>query len=235
MSKSIVLKVGGSLIYNSSLELNNPFIVKFINWFEKAKTQYDHIVIIVGGGTVSRHLVDQIKPYSVSEMYMHRIGMEITTTNAIMLAASIKNDDVFVPRTLGKALEAVIGDKVRVIISGGFKPGWSTDMDAAVMADVLGVDRVYKLSNIDFVYTDDPSKNLDAKPIKDISWSRYFNQFGISIENPHHEPGGHLPVGHFASQFAARKGISFFISGGKTLDKASDLGTVFESGTFIHS
>lgn len=235
MSKSFVLKIGGSLIYDSEMRLNSSFFNKFVPWINEARSRYDHLVLIVGGGTMSRHLVEQVKPYAHNEKDLHRIGMEVTVTNAVILSSVIKEADVIVPKTLGEALEAVVGDKRQIIVTGGFKPGWSTDMDAAVMADIVDVDKVYKLSNIDSIYTKDPRNNPNARSIRDMSWREYFTQFGITMEGvPSDKPGLHVPIGTYASQFSARKGISFFVSGGDNIAKMNTLNEVFESGTFVH-
>jgi uridylate kinase len=234
MKEAIVLKFGGSLIYDSSLKVNKQFLTKLIHWYEEAAQSYKHIVLIVGGGTISRHLVSEVEQFGISEEYKHLIGMQLTTANAVMLASLIsETDNAFVPRTLGEALEAIVGDKRKLIVSGGFKSGWSTDMDAAVLADVLGINRVHKISNIDHVYTNDPKTDPNARIIKDMTWGQFFTQFNIVPGAASHKPGSHSPVGAYAAQFSARKGISFMVSGGKDLEE-NEILQIIESGTLIH-
>lgn len=234
MNRSFVLKLGGSLIYDSELKLNHTFFTKFLHWIDKAKDKYDHIVIVVGGGTVARHLINQVKPYAHSDKELHQIGMHVTLTNALMLSSLISDKNLSVPMTLGQALEDLIADNRRIVITGGFKVGWSTDMDAAVLADVIGAKKVYKLSNIDHIYSADPKKVPDARIYKELTWREYNLQFGINDTTIGDKPGFHVPIGSYASQFASRKGLSFFLSGGKTLDQVDDLDLIFESGTYVH-
>lgn len=49
MQDKIILKLGGSLLYDLSLSLNLEFLNKFQAWFKEAKKDYSRIVIIVGG------------------------------------------------------------------------------------------------------------------------------------------------------------------------------------------
>ena len=50
-------------------------------------------------------------------------------------------------------------------------PFLSTDTAAAVRAAEIGADAILMAKNVDYLYTDDPRKNPDAKPIKSIKAS----------------------------------------------------------------
>jgi len=47
----------------------------------------------------------------------------------------------------------------------GWKPGWSTDYDAVIMAKNISADAIINMSNIDYVYDSDPKKNRNAKKL----------------------------------------------------------------------
>lgn len=234
MQDKIILKLGGSLLYDLSLSLNLEFLNKFQAWFKEAKKDYSRIVIIVGGGKLSRHLVGQVIPFMSTENSQHRVGMAITNTNAEILRSLLGEDSIMVPKTLGQALEMVVDDGPKYVVTGGFKEGWSTDMDSVVLAHILGIKKVHKLSNIDHIYTADPSKDPTATIIKDITWEDYFRTFGLTAGNITHRPGQNIPIGVLAARFASQKGISFFVSGGSTIDEQPSLSSVLESGTFVH-
>lgn len=235
MKSSFVVKIGGSLLYDEQLQLNKSFLFKLLKWYETAKDEYKHIVMVVGGGRISRHLTSQIEAIAPVTDSLHRIGMATTYVNSQIIKAFLQDDDIYVPHTLGDALEMVVSDEVSVVVTGGYKEGWSTDMDAAVFADVIGAEGFHKLSNIDYVYTGDPKTTPGAIPIEDITWRDYMKQFGLVAGTIEHKPGGHLPVGEFASQFCMNKGLSVRLSGGKRLEGESTLREVFEGGSYIHS
>ncbi len=231
---SIVLKIGGSLLYHENLDLNMPFLNKFLIWFEKARQRYKSIVIIVGGGKMSRHLVNQIGSFEIAVENKHRIGMAVTDCNAEVLRTIVNDKKVKVPKSLGQVLELIIDDTEQILIMGGFKEGWSTDMDAAVLAHVMGLKKIYKLSNIDHIYTADPSKDPGARPIMELTWSDYFSQFGIVPGVSEHQPNLSVPIDVLCAQFCANKGITYMLSGGVNIDKENDLQNVLESGTIVH-
>ena len=61
----------------------------------------------------------------------------------------------------------------KILIGAGWKPGFSTDLDAVILAKEYGAKTLINLSNIDYVYTKDPKKFADAKKIKEISWKDF--------------------------------------------------------------
>jgi len=189
--------------------------------------------MVVGGGRLSRFMNERITGYIQKEESQHNVAMLITQTNAAIVRGFINSPELFFPNDLGEVYEYLMDKGKKHMISGGLKVGWSTDMDAAVFADMAGVDRVYKISDIDHVYTSDPKEDVNAEPINEMTWEDYFKQFNVS-EGSTHLPNQHIPVSTAAAQFSREKGISFFVSGGKNIEESKDLREVFESGTFIH-
>ncbi|GAG25334.1 unnamed protein product, partial [marine sediment metagenome] len=66
-----------------------------------------------------------------------------------------------------------INFKKKILFAGGWKPGWSTDYDAVLLAKNLCVNEIINITNTDYVYDKDPNKFKDAKPIKEISWKKF--------------------------------------------------------------
>jgi len=234
MKSAFVIKIGGSLLYDDELLINKKFLFKLLKWFEKARKEYKQIVIVTGGGKISRHLTNQLKTIVPRDEILHRIGMEATRMNSEILRGFLNDEDIYIPTSLGDAFEFLLTNDTGILITGGHKVGWSSDMDAAVFADILGTKIFYKLSNIDYVYTSDPKINPDALPIKDITWSKYMQDFGILPGMTQHTPGLSVPIGGFASQFCSQKGITIKLSGGDFLKGDEPLEYIWESGSTIH-
>ncbi|KKR05686.1 MAG: Uridylate kinase [candidate division WS6 bacterium GW2011_GWF2_39_15] len=234
ISRKIVLKLGGSLMYKGGLDLNTEVLNMFKDWYKREKHNYELIVIVVGGGRLSREVGSVIKPYVKNDSDLHSVGMELTQTNAHILKGYLGDKDVYNPQTLGEAYEFLMTGK-GILISGGLRHGWSTDMDAAVFADVLGLKKVYKLSDVEGLYTADPKIDDKAKLIKDITWARYRKMFGLERKHDEHSPNLHIPISAECAVFAQNKGLSFFVSGGKLLLTKKKLENVFESGSLIHA
>lgn len=234
MKKDIVLKVGGSILYDHLLNINFDLFKRIKSWYIANKEDYNHIILVVGGGGLSRNMEDKVSESIKDTDGIHSVAMSITQTNATILAAYIKDKDIFVPKTLGDAYEFLKANDKGYMISGGLKVGWSTDMDSAVFADTLCIDRVFKVSNVDYIYDKDPKEFFDAKPIRDMTWKEYFKMFSI-LPNDEHVPNKHIPVDAKCSLFCEKKNLSFNVTGGKILYEVEDLNAILKKGTFIHN
>jgi predicted uridylate kinase len=233
MEKSIVLKIGGSILYDNNLNINAELLRKVKNWYYEVSAEYEKVVMVVGGGSLSRELQQKIATSVGGEEYLHNIGMSVTHTNAAILQGYIEDPNIYVPKKLGDAYEFLWEDSKRVIISGGLKVGWSTDMDSAVFADVLGIKKVLKLSNVSHVYEQDPAHNPNALPITNMSWDQYFDMFNI-LEDSVHKANNSIPIDIECARFSSQKGISFFISGGKSIYEKQNIRDILQEGTLIH-
>ena len=180
MKKEIVIKIGGSILYDNELNVNFKFLRKFKDWYISSGDEYENILVVVGGGKLSRILQNRVDEYIKEEEYLHELGMSATQVNANLVKGFLDDENIYVPRGLGDAYEYLKTDGKLRMVSGGLKIGWSTDLDAVVFADVLGIDRVFKISDVEYIYSTDPKKDPNAKAIKDISWNEYFRMFGIS-------------------------------------------------------
>ncbi len=234
MKKDIVIKVGGSILYDHLLNINFDLFKRLKEWYLGNKKEYDHIVFVVGGGRLSREMENKVAESVKDIQGIHNIAMSITQTNSIILASYINDKEIFVPKTLGEAYEFLHSSEKGYMVSGGLKVGWSTDMDAAVFADALILDRVYKVSNIDYIYDKDPKEFFEARPIKDMTWKEYFKMFSI-LPNEEHTPNSHMPVDAKCSLFCAKKNISYNVTGGKLLYENDSLKKILKQGTFIHN
>lgn len=233
MKKSIVLKVGGSILYDHLLNVNFDLLKRVKSWYWDIKPNYDSIVLVTGGGGLSRSMEEKISSSIGGQENLHSIAMSLTQTNATMLAAYLEDPEIYVPKKLGDAYEYLLSDSGKCMVSGGLKIGWSTDMDAAVFADIVESGRVHKVSNVDYIYDKDPKEFFDARPIKDISWEEYFKMFKI-LPGQQHKANSHIPVDVQCSQFCSRKNISFHITGGSLLSDYENLKDILNEGTFLH-
>ncbi|MCK9368686.1 hypothetical protein M0R04_01790 [Candidatus Dojkabacteria bacterium] len=230
----MVIKVGGSLFYNEKLEINEKVLGYVKKWYEEYKSKLDNIVFVTGGGRLSRDIGEKVKSFAKFEGDVHSVAMEATQLNAQVLKAYLNDQTIFTPQRLGDAYEYLIEDgDGKTMVSGGLKHGWSTDMDAAIFADILKEKKVYKLTDVEGVYTEDPKKNPNASIIEDITWGEFMKKFGIS-KSSKHLPNLHVPVSAESAVFCETKGITMYIAGGKNIHNNGGLETVFESGTKIH-
>lgn len=233
VEKKIVLKIGGSTLYTNGLNINFPLLEKVKAWYYEAKKEYSKIVIVVGGGSLSREMQSRVGNNIQQGINIHNIAMSVTQTNALVVYGYLNDTQIFVPKKLGDAYEYLLTDGSQSLISGGLKVGWSTDMDAAIFADIIDTDRVIKISDIDYLYDKNPKQFQDAKVIKDITWDDYFKLFNIT-DDDEHQANIHIPVDKICSRFAKNKGLSFYICGGANIQQKNTIKEIISDGTSIH-
>jgi uridylate kinase len=100
-----------------------------------------------------------------------------------------------------------------VLVAAGWKPGFSTDFDAVLLAERFQADAVINVSNIEKVYTADPKTDSNAKPIDSISWADFRALVGDDWI-----PGKNVPFDPVASRHAAKIGLKVICAAGKNLE-----------------
>jgi len=233
MKKHMILKVGGSILYDHLLNINFELFRRLKKWYWEAKNEYESIVLVTGGGGLSRNVQDKVSEQIGEEENLHNIAMSLTQTNATILTSYLEDKEIFVPKKLGDAYEYLHSTGGKYMVSGGLKVGWSTDMDAAVFADILSMDRVHKISNVDAIYDKDPKEFFEAKAFRDMTWKQYFEMFNI-MPGQTHTPNSHIPVDAHCAMYSEKKGISFHVTGGKLLDEIEEINDILKEGTFLH-
>ena len=225
-----VLSVGGSMIAPDKPD--TEFLAAFVKMAKKwlAADNGRRLILVAGGGAPARVYQNAYKDVCASlaatpdNEAADWIGVMATRINAQLLKASFgglcQNDVVTNPT-------AQIDFKGQVLVASGWKPGFSSDNDAVLLAEKFGADTVVNLSNIEKVYTDDPRKNPDAKPLDEISWADFRKMVGDEWV-----PGKNVPFDPVASKKAQEIGLTVICSAGKNientrkiLDGASYVGT----------
>lgn len=210
-----VLSVGGSIVAPEGPDVE--FITKFVSMVKDylEKNREDKLIFVVGGGGPARIYQKAFRDATGISADKETdeadwIGIMATRLNAQLVKACFGN----------LCKEAVVTDPTaakdftgRVLLAAGWKPGFSTDNDAVLLAQKFGADTVVNLSNIEKVYNDDPRKNPDAKPIDSISWSDF-----RKIVGDEWSPGKNCPFDPIASQKAQKMNLRVICAGGKNLE-----------------
>ena len=93
------------------------------------------------------------------------------------------------------------------MIAAGWKPGFSTDYDAVLLAKNIGAHVVINMTNVDYVHDKDP-KLGGAKPIKEVTWK------GLrKIVGNEWKPGLNMPFDPIASREAEKLGLKVVVIG----------------------
>ncbi len=209
----IVISVGGSLIVPE--QIDTDFIRNFKAIIDREVALGKRFIIICGGGRTARNYQHSgQKVTGLRAMDIDWLGIHATRLNAQLIKT------IFLP----KVEEVVVhnpNDKIvfkkPILIAAGWKPGWSTDYDAVLLAKKFKATKVINLSNIDYDCNKDPKKFADAKPMLNISWKEF-----RKIIPKKWDPGLNSPFDPIASREAQKNKIQVAVISGENLDQLNN-------------
>lgn len=213
--ETIVLKLGGSLIVpNGGLDI--PYIKNFYKFIRKQIAEKNRrFFILVGGGKLSRHYRDagaEVTGHELPDEDLDWIGIHTTRLNAHLFRTIFR--DIAHPYIV-QNYDIIRKATEPIVIAGGWKPGWSTDYCAVVLAQDYNIKSIVKMSNTDYVYNKDPNKFKDAKPFNKISWKDYRAMVGDTWR-----PGQHEPFDPIAAKLASELKTRIFYLDGRSIENA---------------
>ena len=215
--KVVVLSLGGSLI-NGTGGFNIDFLINFKKFIlQHIKGGY-RFVIVCGGGQVCREYQTAAKAVGVEKFSdLDWIGIYTTHFNASFMKILFGK---FAQDEIVKTEKNKIKWTNKILFSGGWVPGHSTDYDAVVLAKKYGAKTIVNLSNIDYVFDKDPNKFKDAQKIENISWKEFRKIVGNKWV-----PGANAPFDPIASREAEKNKFKVVVMNGNNL---SDLAKVLK-------
>ncbi len=191
-----VIAVGGSLIVPE--EIDTDFLSVFKQFIIRRIEKGDRFILIAGGGKTARKYQSSAAVVSgLDNEEKDWLGIHATRINAHLLRTVFK---LWAHPKLIKDYEVDLLDidfSEKILIGAGWKPGFSTDYDAAIIAKKFGADSIINLSNIENVYTADPRMDAEAKMYKTIRWSDY-----RELVPAEWDPGMSAPIDPIAAKMA---------------------------------
>lgn len=182
----IVLKVSGTIAGDHSESLNTSKINCLAQQIQQIKTAYQ-ILLVVGGGNIIRG-AQHAEKLGICASTAHQLGMLATCINGTLIT------DLFVQAGLiATHLSALIcpdiADKAHykniqkatdsdvIVVSGGTGlPFFSTDTAAIVRALEFGAQQVFKGTDVDGIYSDNPRTNPHAKLLTKTTFNTVITQ-----------------------------------------------------------
>ena len=216
-----VLSVGGSIVAPDKPDFD--FLDKFSKiiraWLSQDLSR--KLIMVIGGGAPARDYQNAYRKVcdlckkNINNDEADWIGIMATRLNAQLVKAVFED---LCPNPVVYDPTAVDDFGGQILVAAGWKPGFSTDNDAVVLAERFSGNLVVNLSNIAKVYTDDPKKNPEAKPIDSISWEDF-----IKIVGTEWVPGKNTPFDPIASQRAQKAGIKVICAAGKDIENLENI------------
>ena len=219
--------MGGSIIIPGEIQV--AFLKKFKEFILKFLKEGKKIIIVVGGGSTARNYQKAVAQVTqLTNEDKDWLGIHATRLNAHLLRTIFKKEAYSV--VLDSPHKPIKGKNHRLFIASGWRPGWSTDYDAVLLAKRFGASKIINASNIDYVYSKNPKEFKDAKAIPEMTWSDY-----LKISGKKWTPGMNVPFDPIASQAAKKLKMTVFFTKGADLKNLANIirGKNF-SGTTIH-
>jgi uridylate kinase len=212
-----VISLGGSIVAPDGVDVD--FLKAFVTLIgdmlkEDEKRRF---ILVTGGGGPARAWQTAYRNITGGGIddQADWIGVMATRLNAQLVKAVMGDYCTQDVVTDPSQVQPLVG---RVLVAAGWKPGFSSDYDAVLLAERFQADKVINLSNIEQVYTDDPRKNPNATPIDRISWADFRAMVGDEWV-----PGKNVPFDPVASRHAARIGLPVVCAAGKNLENLKKL------------
>lgn len=219
--KTIIVALGGSIIHPAKIDVS--FLKSFRKFVLRWAGRGKKFVIVAGGGSVARDYqkaADAVVKLSNDDKDW--IGIHATRLNAHLLRTIFRKEAypaVIDSRSKVKILCSMFHvSRFKIFIASGWRPGWSTDYIALRLAADLKIKEVIIAGRPDFVYTKDPEKYKNAKPIKKLSWAEYRKSIPSKWI-----PGSHSPVDPIGSHLASSRRLVAIIIKGTDLKNFDNL------------
>ncbi len=210
-NKTIIISLGGSLIVPNEIDWN--FVKNFKKVIERyIRKKYKFIIITGGGKTARKYIEAGSKIDKIADEDKDWIGIHATRMNAHFIRTVFRKHAHPRINKNPHGLEDFYNFKESVLVAAGWRPGFSTDYDAVVIARYFGVKKIINFSNVNYVFDKDPKKYKGAKPIKNISWKNFRKMVGNKWS-----PGLNAPFDPIASKLAAESELEAVIMNGKNL------------------
>jgi uridylate kinase len=207
-----VISLGGSIIAPDGVDFD--FLNNFRRTIEAylAEDEDRRLILVCGGGGPAR---EYQKAY-------RRIMAEpvAEAQDWIGIAATRLNGELVRQLFAQHCPERVVTDPTaltlfpgRIMVAAGWKPGFSTDYDAVLLAKKFQADTVINLSNIAQVFTADPKSDPNAKALESLTWDEFRKLVGHTWT-----PGKNVPFDPIATDLAAGSGLLVIVAAGRDLE-----------------
>ncbi len=201
----ILLKLSGEALAPATREdgiLDFAFIDQVMAVLKKCREAGVQIAITVGAGNIWRGATGSV---NMNRARADHMGMLATCINALALqdaciragmdavAMSAVQMESFADfYTSRHAIRHLNEGKIVILGGGTGAPYFSTDTGAVLRAAEIEADAILMAKNIDYLYTADPRKDPEAKPIYDITYAdilsrnlRAFDMTAVSFCQDH--------------------------------------------------
>lgn len=161
----VVLKVGGFAF--STEGRTEPLISEYVKLLKQLAKEHQ-FVVVTGGGSIARAYIQIARDMRVPESLCDQLGILVSRLNARLVVDGL-SDSAYpeIPTTVVELGRFFASGKV--VAMGGLQPGHSTNAVAAIAAETIKADLFLNATDVDGVYTSDPSKDASATHLDEVN------------------------------------------------------------------
>jgi len=217
MKGSIVIKIGGSLLFDKDKKIDSKKIAEFCKII-KDGSGFDKIVMVCGGGIISREYINAVRSFKGNEALCDTVGIEISRINSKLIIASLQSIAFpQVPKSIEELSTAILFK--RIVVMGGLQPGQSTTSVAFEVAEFINADELVILTDVDGIYDKNPKKFNDAKLLKNLNYAELQEIILNSTGDKQAAAGEYRIFDTVSLQILKRSKIHVIVMSGKNLDE----------------
>lgn len=202
-----VVKLGGFAFPGEPGKL---LVNEYVKLLKQLVGEYD-LVVVTGGGRIARTYIKAARDMGVSESLCDQIGILVSRLNARLLVDGL-GEYAFpeIPVNIGELKHYFASGKI--VAMGGLTPGHSTNAVAAIAAETVGAELFVNATNVEGVFTADPSKDKKAKKLEEVTVSKLTQ----ILSNADMTAGAYDLMDPLALRIIARSKIPTVILDGRT-------------------
>jgi uridylate kinase len=162
-----VVKIGGFAFPD---ETGKPLVEEYVQLLKQLVPDH-HLVVVTGGGRIARTYIRAAREMDVPESLCDHIGILVSRLNARLLVDGL-GEYAFpeIPETIDELKHFFASGKI--VAMGGLTPGHSTNAVAAIAAETIRAELFVNATDVEGVYTSDPSRDKSAIRLDEVSVSR---------------------------------------------------------------
>ncbi len=227
--ETIIIALGGSIVVPK--KVNTRFLEK-LRAILVPLLEEKRIILVVGGGNITRDYQKAAAQFShVTDEDKDWLGIHCTRLNAHLLRTIFaKQAYPVILDNPERSISQSDWSNFSLFIGAGWRPGWSTDYIAFLLAQRFHTSSVLIATKIPYVYDADVATHPHAKPLRDLTWKQYRKMVGNKWI-----PGMKAPVDPVAARFAQEKKMRAIVVRGTDMEnlRKAIAGKKFR-GTTIH-
>ncbi len=187
----ILLKVTGTILSNSSGTFSADTLNELIAQIKQLHTTHQ-FGIVIGGGNLFRGN-QQSKQLGIDASVGHHVGMLATMMNGLIIKNLLEKHGVHAELfcalacpSIGKTIshqeiQQALQEGKTIVFSGGTgSPFFTTDTNAVLRSLQISANEIWKGTDVDGVYTENPKNNVHATRIPKLTYEQAIEkQLGI--------------------------------------------------------